>query len=291
MIPTERDLRYAWYQTPQEKLDEQAEKMRESVRQALLRWAQSSGEAGDYRDNLPVQCLHPVGHWYEVPNLFLNGTLHAVLGKYPRLRTLLLHNIDTLGASLDPVLLGHHLLSGAPISYEVIQRRFDDVGGGLARVNGAIRLVEGFALPREEDEFRLSFYNTLTTWIDLDTLLGIFGISRDFILDPASLPGGSRHPELQTAVRRVAAELPTYITLKETKKRWGRGQEDVFPVLQFERLWGDMSAYLASKGPAPARFLEVSRQRGQQLKDPAQLDAWSREGSRRRLETRLAEAF
>ena len=36
--------------------------------------------------------------------------------------------------------------------------------------------------------------------------------------------------------------MPTYITLKEVKKRWGHGQEDVFPVTQFEKLWGDMTA-------------------------------------------------
>jgi hypothetical protein len=279
LIPTERDLRYAWYELPQEKLDEQAEKVRDSVRQALMRWARDSGEAADYRDNLPMQCLHPVGHWYELPNLLLNGTLHHILHEYPALRTILLHNIDTLGASLDPELLGHHLLSGAPLTYEVIQRRFDDVGGGLARVNGATRLVEGFALPREEDEFRLSFYNTLTSWVDLDALLEVFGLDRAAVRDPQALPGGSRHERIRAAVREVASRMPTYITLKETKKRWGRGQEDVFPVLQFERLWGDMAAYLAGKGPAPARFVEVSRQRGQQLKDPAQLDAWSREGS------------
>ena len=40
----------------------------------------------------------------------------------------------------------------------------------------------------------------------------------------------------------LAARMPTYITLKEVKKRWGHGQEDVFPVAQFEKLWGDMTA-------------------------------------------------
>ena len=291
LVPTLRDLRYAWYELPQEKLDEQAEKMRESVRQALMRWAAEAGEGADYRDNLPPQCLHPVGHWYEVPNLLLNGTLHQLLVDYPDLRVLLLHNIDTLGASLDPEILGHHLLSGAPLTYEVMQRRFDDVGGGLARVNGTLRLVEGFALPREEDEFRLSFYNTLNCWIDLDALLGLFGLTRQEVASPAALPGGAAFPQIQDAVRRVAARMPTYITLKETKKRWGRGQEDVFPVLQFERLWGDMSAYLPSQGAGEARFLEVDRARGQQLKDPAQLDAWSREGTLAALEQRLGPVF
>jgi hypothetical protein len=32
--------------------------------------------------------------------------------------------------------------------------------------------------------------------------------------------------------------MPTYITIKDVKKRWGHGQEDVFPVSQFEKLWG-----------------------------------------------------
>ena len=36
--------------------------------------------------------------------------------------------------------------------------------------------------------------------------------------------------------------MPTYITIKDVKKRWGKGQEDIFPVAQFEKLWGDMTA-------------------------------------------------
>lgn len=279
MIPMQRDLRYAWYDLPQEKLDEQAEKMRESVRQALMRWAASAGEGSDYRDNLPMQCLHPVGHWYELPNMLLNGTLQRLLKENPALEVILLHNIDTLGASLEPELIGHHLLSDSILTYEVIQRKFEDVGGGLARVDGVMRLVEGFALPNEEDEFRLSFYNTLTTWISLSDLLALFGLDRDSLVDPAYLPGGESFGQVQEAVRRVASRMPTYITLKETKKRWGRGQEDIFPVLQFERLWGDMSAYISSQGKGKSSFIEVSRTRGQQLKDPAQLDAWNREGS------------
>ena len=69
--------------------------------------------------------------------------------------------------------------------------------------------------------------------------------------------------------------MPTYITLKEVKKRWGHGQEDIYPVTQFEKLWGDMSAL----PEANCRFLLVPRPRGQQLKEQAQLDAWMRDGS------------
>jgi hypothetical protein len=30
--------------------------------------------------------------------------------------------------------------------------------------------------------------------------------------------------------------MPTYITPKDVKKRWGKGQEDIVPVAQFEKL-------------------------------------------------------
>ena len=40
-----------------------------------MQWARRAGEGGDYTDNVPLQCLHPVGHWYEVPNMLRNGML------------------------------------------------------------------------------------------------------------------------------------------------------------------------------------------------------------------------
>ncbi|MDA7864402.1 UTP--glucose-1-phosphate uridylyltransferase, partial [Akkermansiaceae bacterium] len=257
-IPTERDLRFAWEELPQQTLDEQQQKMRESGRSALIGWASEQGEASDYTDNLPLQCLHPVGHFFEVPNLLLNGTLATLLKDRPQLKTLMLHNIDTLGADLDPGLLGHHLKSETGLSFEVITRRLEDRGGGLARVNKRPRLLEGLALPREEDEFALSYYNSMTTWIDLDQLLTIFGLTRDDII--------SNNQEKVTAgIREIASRLPTYITLKEVKKRWGHGQEDIFPVTQFEKLWGDLTTLPGIRSD----FLVVPRLRGQQLKDPA----------------------
>ena len=72
-----------------------------------------------------------------------------------------------------------------------------------------------------------------------------------------------------------AARMPAYITLKDVKKRWGHGQEDIFPVAQFEKLWGDMSAL----PEVECRYVSVPRLRGQQLKDQAQLDGWLRDGS------------
>jgi hypothetical protein len=78
-----------------------------------------------------------------------------------------------------------------------------------------------------------------------------------------------------STIRRLGLRMPTYITLKDVKKRWGHGQEDVFPVAQFEKLWGDMTGL----AEIACRFVVVPRMRGQQLKEQAQLDSWLRDGS------------
>ena len=266
MVPTVRDLRFAWEEMPQQILDEQAQKVRDSLRTALIGWARSAGEASDYTDNVPLQCLHPVGHWAEVPNLFRNGVLAKLLSERPQIKYLLLHNIDTVGADPDPAVLGMHIHLGACLTFEMITRRIDDRGGGLARVNGRVRIVEGLAMPREELEFDLSYYNSLTTWIDIDQLLKAFGLSRSDLAD---------QEKVAEYIRAMAARMPTYVTIKDVKKRWGHGQEDVFPVTQFEKLWGDMTRIPEIQ----SRYIVVPRARGQQLKDPAQLDGWLRDGS------------
>ena len=152
------------------------------------------------------------------------------------------------------------------MTIEVITRRVEDRGGGLARVDGHLRLIEGMALPREEDEFKLSYYNSNSMWITIDRLLEVFGLERKDLGDSQ---------QVAQAVRVVAARMPTYVTLKDVKKRWGHGQEDVFPVAQFEKLWGDMTGL----PEMDCRFVVVPRMRGQQLKEQAQLDGWLRDGS------------
>ena len=266
MVPMVRDLRFAWQETAQQMLDAQAQKLRESMRAALAAWAAQAGEGSNYTDNLPLQCLHPVGHWYEVPNLFRNGVLQAMLEERPALRYLMVHNVDTLGANLDAGILGCHIAGGAAMTVEVITRRIEDHGGGLARLDGHVRLVEGMALPNGEIEFQLSYFNSNTFWIDIDALLKVFGLSRTELGD---------QDKVAEAVRAVASRMPTYITLKDVKKRWGKGQEDIFPISQFEKLWVDMTAL-----PEMAcEYVVVPRMRGQQLKEPAQLDGWLRDGS------------
>ncbi|WP_421827778.1 UTP--glucose-1-phosphate uridylyltransferase [Larkinella sp.] len=268
-VPMERDLRFMWEEMPQETLDENKQKVRDAVRQTMIGWAKSKGEGSDYVDNIAAQRFSPLGHWYEVSNLLRNGTLARLLAEHPQLETVMLHNIDTLGADVNPAALGHHLESGNVLTFEVVPRRIEDRGGGLARVNGNLRLLEGLAQPREEDELNLSYYNSMTTWIQIDPLLALFGLTRQDLQD-------GDEAKLAKAVRSVAHRIPTYVTTKDVKYRWGHGQEDIYPVAQIEKLWSDMSALT----DVQCGYIAVPRMRGQQMKDPAQLDAWVTDGSK-----------
>ncbi len=269
VYPMERDLRFHWEGQLRQKLDDNAQKVLDDTHAALIEWAKQRGEGEDYSENSPILRFNPPGHWYEIPNMLKNGVLARMIRDNPGLKYLLCHNIDTLGAYIEPVLLGMHIAGEQCITFEVTPRRIEDTGGGLARVDGHIRLVEGTALPREEDEFELSYYNTLTNWITVDSLLEFFGIDRDTLLD------GNRRDEILDAVRGVERRIPTYVTIKDVKYVWGSGQEDVYPVAQFEKLWGDMSGLKDLK----AAYVAVSRHRGMQLKEPSLLDMWANDGS------------
>ncbi|MDQ2777585.1 MAG: UTP--glucose-1-phosphate uridylyltransferase [Acidobacteriota bacterium] len=266
LVPMTRDLRFAWEELSQQALDAQKQKVRESSRAALIQWALQAGEGSDYTDNLPAQCLHPTGHWYELPNMLRNGVLWQIVQQRPQLQYLMVHNIDTVGVNLDPGLLGFHISRKAALTFEVIARHIEDHGGGLARVDSRLRLLEGLALPSEELESSLSYYNSNTFWVDIDKLLQVFGLTRQDL---------TSSDKVASAVRKLAGRMPTYVNLKDVKKRWGKGQEDVFPAAQFEKLFVDMTAI----SELDCAYAVVPRQRGQQLKEPAQLDGWLRDGS------------
>ena len=273
VYPMERDLRFFWEEQLQQKLDENVQKVQDDLRHALIQWSKSRGEGEDYTENKDILRFNPPGHWYEIPNLIKNGLMAKLLKGNPGLKYLFCHNIDTLGANLDPRLLGKHIISQACLSFEVTPRRIKDQGGGLAKVNGHIRLIEGLALPREEDEYRLTYYNSLTNWITIDSLLDFFGLDRELLLEAEYRP--ECRQKIIEAIQQIEKKIPTYITIKDVKYIWGNGQEDVYPVAQFEKLWGDMS----SMQDLSVHYIAVSRFRGQQLKEPSCLDMWCMDGS------------
>jgi UTP--glucose-1-phosphate uridylyltransferase len=145
-------------------------------------------------------------------------------------RVLMMSNVDNLTATLDPAIIGAHLDSGATLTAEMAPKEPGDKGGAPARVDGRAQIVEEFRFPEGFDQERIPVFNTNT-----------------FVLDAAA----------------IDAEFHlTWFAVRKTV--------DGRPAVQFERLVGELTAFLDSE------FLRVERHgpdaRFQPIKTPEDLD-------------------
>jgi len=111
--------------------------------------------------------LYAPGHGDLLEAVRRSGTLAALRARGVRVVTI--SNVDNLGARVDPVVVGAHLLGGMPLTCEVA-RKEGDMGGAPVRVNGKLRLVEGPCFPESFDQGLAPVFNTNTALIDIDAL-------------------------------------------------------------------------------------------------------------------------
>lgn len=120
-------------------------------------------------------------------------------------RLLAMSNVDNLGATLDPAIIGAHLRARAEMTVEVAARAPREPGGAPAHVDGgALQIIEDFRFPADFDVGSIPYFNTNT-----------------FVLDAAAL---DRDFPLSWFVVRKKVE----------------GRE----AIQFEHLAGELSAFL-----------------------------------------------
>ncbi|MGE0791618.1 MAG: UTP--glucose-1-phosphate uridylyltransferase [Sandaracinaceae bacterium] len=138
-------------------------------------------------------------------------------------RYLYMSNVDNLGATLDPAVIGFHVRSGAEVTAEVVHKEPGDRGGAPARVDGTLQIVESFRFPPDFDQDRIDVFNT-----------------NSFVLDAECLK----------------REIPfTWFAVNKTVE--GR------PAVQFERLVGEITSFLKTaclvveRGGADGRFQPV----------------------------------
>ncbi len=144
---------------------------------------------------------------------------------------LYMSNVDNLAATLDPAIIGAHVASGKQISVEVADKAKGDKGGAPARVDGTLQIVEGFRFPKTFDDDSIPVFNTNSFVIDARA------VDRDF----------------------------DYTWFAVTKEVEGE------PVIQFERLVGELTAF------HPCHCIGVMREgdegRFMPVKDPPELEA------------------
>jgi UTP--glucose-1-phosphate uridylyltransferase len=133
-------------------------------------------------------------------------------------------NLDNLGATLDPAVIGVHIGHGAPVTCEVVDKHGGDKGGIPVRLDGRPLILEEFRIPEGFDPATVRVFNTNTFHFDAAAL-------RDLHLDW------------------------TYFMVEK--------EVDGRPAIQFERLINEVASHLETrfvKVPregAQSRFLPI----------------------------------
>jgi UTP--glucose-1-phosphate uridylyltransferase len=88
-------------------------------------------------------------------------------------KTVWIANIDNLGATVDPAVLGFHLARGAQVSVEVVDKVGTDRGGCPVRWNGRPLITEEFRLPVGFDPASVPVFNTNTFLVSAEALAAL----------------------------------------------------------------------------------------------------------------------
>lgn len=114
---------------------------------------------------------HAPGHGDLPDALKASGLLERFVARGGK--TLLLTNLDNLGGTLDPVLIGFHLAHGKPVTSEVVDKLEEDRGGIPVRVDGKLRVLEEFRIPPGFDPNSVRVFNTNTFHLNAAAILGL----------------------------------------------------------------------------------------------------------------------
>ena len=176
------------------------------------------------QDGLPS--LYAPGHGDLLDALRRSGTLAGLrrLG----VEHLAVSNVDNLGARLDPVVVGTHLVAGRPMTAEVAAKD-GDLGGAPARVDDRLGLLEGLQFPPDFDQGRIRVFNTNTTILALDAIDRPFDLQWLYVRKSVD---GRSAVQLERLYHQVAWELET--TFLEVPRSGPRGR--FFPIKEPEDL-------------------------------------------------------
>ena len=84
-------------------------------------------------------------------------------------------NLDNVGATVDPTILGGHIASGAELTVELVDKRGGDQGGGPVLHEGEPMICEHFRLPRDFAADSVTVFNTNTFIVNAEALRRVAG--------------------------------------------------------------------------------------------------------------------
>jgi UTP--glucose-1-phosphate uridylyltransferase len=199
----------------------------------LQTFAQSLGlrltPDGDlFRDDQGNVSVHAPGHG-DLPDALLRSGL---LGRFVERggRHVTVTNIDNLGASLDPTIVGFHLTHGLPVTCEVVDKLETDKGGIPVRLDGRCVVLEEFRVPPHFDPKTVRVFSTNTFHFDAKAL---FELNLDwtyFTVD--KIVDGREAIQFERLLNEVTSALDTqYVKLPR-----GGKESRFLPVKDFKEL-------------------------------------------------------
>lgn len=116
-------------------------------------------------------------------------------------------NLDNLGATPDPALIGLHHSSGAQVTCEVVEKVGSDRGGIPARLDDRPLILEEFRIPPTFDPTQVGVFNTNTFHFDARALDEL-AIDWTYFAVPKEVEGQSVI-QFERLINEVAAHLDT----------------------------------------------------------------------------------
>ena len=168
-------------------------------------------------------------------------------------------NVDNLGARVDPVVVGMHLLAGTPFTVEVVAKG-DDTGGAPARVDGEPQLLEAMRFPPEFDQARIPVFNTNTSLITTAALREPVELTWLVVGEDGRRPaGGAVRAALPRALGPRADDVP---------RRAAAWASRPVPARSRSRPSSPQSAAPAGDARRAARHVEAARARALPVRAP-----------------------
>jgi UTP--glucose-1-phosphate uridylyltransferase len=159
-------------------------------------------------------------------------------------RYLHMSNVDNLGATLEPAVIGAHIVHGAKVTAEVVRKEKGDKGGAPARVDGVPQIVEAFRFPPAFDQDSIPLFNTNTFVFDAAA------IDRDFDLTffrVEKAVGDAKVIQFERLVGQLTAFLPSHFLEVPRSGPGGRFQPVKDPE-ELDQRRADIETILRSRG-------------------------------------------
>jgi UTP--glucose-1-phosphate uridylyltransferase len=162
-------------------------------------------EGGLFLDENGEPSLHSPGHGDLPDALRKSGLLARFVERGGR--TVMVTNLDNLGGTIEPALVGFHIQHGLPLTSETVDKLESDRGGVPVRVGGKLRVLEEFRIPENFDPATVRVFNTNVFQFDARALLDL-DMEWTYYKVEKSV-AGAKVIQFERILNEVTAELAT----------------------------------------------------------------------------------